>query len=74
MPNCAPTQKQVMNATTSIFINAIPVTMWIGSALSVRRYAMMDMIWNILDTGIWNIWSMEPFVNVERQEMNHAMH
>ena len=47
MPNRAPTNKQVMNAIISIFINATPVARMI-SALCVRKSAMMDMIWIML--------------------------
>ena len=65
MPNCAPTKKQVMNGIISIFMNARPVT-FIGSALFVRRYAIMDMIW-----FIWVILTGTVIVEQE-EEMNHA--
>ena len=53
-----------MEAIISIFINAIPVAL-IGSALFVRRFAIMDMIW-----FIWVI--LTGTVGVEVEEMNHA--
>ena len=49
MSNCAPTKKQVLKGIISIFINARPVTMGIGSVLFVSRFAIMDMNWIILD-------------------------
>ena len=65
MPNCAHSKKQVMNGIISIFIDATPVTSM--SALCVRRYAIMDMMWFIL-------FMMMPTVFVEEEGMNHARH
>ena len=46
-------------------MNARPVT-WIGSALCVRRNAIMDMTWNISVM-------MTTTVCVEEEEMDHTM-
>ena len=66
MPNCAPTNKQVINAIISIFITATPVARMI-SALCVRKSAMMDMIWIILVM-------INTSVFVEEYGMTNARH
>ena len=75
MPSCAPTKDRVANAIIRNFTCAIAVASL--SALCARRSAtaaVMDMIWNMLVIFQMMSMSMEPIVNVERKEMNHARH
>ena len=54
-----------MKGIISIFMNARPVTMGIGSVLFVSRSAIRDMIWFIIVI-------LTTFANVEVEEMNFA--
>ena len=66
MPNCAHSKKPVMKAIISIFMDARPVA-FLGSALCVKKSAMMDMMWFI-------VVMIDASVIVEQEDMTHARH